>query len=502
MKNKKIYSLLVYILLVVMSVGTFMLTNGQGIRHSLAQVVTRPDSISIMGKVRDFRETNADFGSTPSGGFGQHFGIVTEELGNTGRPVFGGDIHRIVDPATNAAGATIAPSMANFARGLTNFEIVDGRVIIHEDFKATVEILGVDIKSGINLVPVTFVITTLGGGSNIQHEPFGSYDDPDSGNVNGVALTPYELPGLYPAGATITVAGKSWQGSNTMLEVDSDANSPQVLVLRNGDSVPDIQPFENQTSLADYISDYVNAATNIVTIAENQVFYLFELGTTNMNSNAADFQDLVVLVSLVTPASSASTTTTGCAPSDDLDAMIDPSASDAGIQSQDSFDMWFKDTLGVNMSRRLALDLQLQPDDTYIFDDTQDPLYSSRGGFFPVDDSGFGNETGSDHNQSFTYQFNASFNYIASDYPYLTVRSNADVWVYLNGVLVIDMGGVHQGELEQRIDLSRLCLTDGDGYEISFFYAQRNMTQSSLYFETNLVLIPSLVPVASLWYYD
>ncbi len=496
MKNKKIHSLHVYILLLIMSVGAFTLTKGRWIRHSAAQVVTRPDSISIMGKVRDFRETNADFGSTPSGGFGQHFGIVTEEVGSNGRPLFDGNIHRIVDPATSATGATIAPSMANFTRDLTNFEIVNGRVIIHEEFRATVEVLGVDISN----VNVTFMITTIGGGSNIQHEPFGPFDDPINGNINGVELAPFELPGLHPSGAVITAVGKSWTEGNTLLLVDSKVNSPQVLVLRDGDSVPDIEPFGDQQTIATYISDYVDAATNTVTIASNQVIYLFELYTTDMNSEFADFQDLVVLVSLVTPDNTV--ITSGCAPSDDLDALLDPSASDAGIVSQDSFDMWFNDTLGVNMSRRLAVDLQLQPDDTYIFDDTQDPLYSSRGGFFPLDDSGFGNETGSDHNQSFTYQFNAGFNYIASDYPYLTVRSNADVWVYLNGVLVIDMGGVHQGELEQRIDLSRLCLTDGDGYQISFFYAQRNMTQSSLYFETNLVLIPSLVPVASLWYYD
>lgn len=33
-------------------------------------------------------------------------------------------------------------------------------------------------------------------------------------------------------------------------------------------------------------------------LIEDQVIYLFELGTTNLNSSAADFQDLVVVVTL------------------------------------------------------------------------------------------------------------------------------------------------------------------------------------------------------------
>ena len=64
------------------------------------------------------------------------------------------------------------------------------------------------------------------------------------------------------------------------------------------------------------------------------------------------------------------------------------------------------------------------------------------------------------------------------------------------------MGGIHQVELEQRIDLSRLCLTDGADFTLSFFYAQRNTSMSSLYFETNLLLNPSDVPISTLGYFD
>ena len=71
-------------------------------------------------------------------------------------------------------------------------------------------------------------------------------------------------------------------------------NSKHVYVLREGDAVPDIDGFLDQGNVVSFLTDYID--NNKINIGKNDVIYLFELGTTNTKSAAADFQDLVVLV--------------------------------------------------------------------------------------------------------------------------------------------------------------------------------------------------------------
>ena len=76
MKIKMFNSVLGYCLLLGIAIAAVMLPYRLGIRDSLSQVVTLPDTIYIMGKARDFKEDNEDFGSMPNSGFGQHAGIA------------------------------------------------------------------------------------------------------------------------------------------------------------------------------------------------------------------------------------------------------------------------------------------------------------------------------------------------------------------------------------------------------------------------------------------
>jgi hypothetical protein len=78
----------------------------------------------------------------------------------------------------------------------------------------------------------------------------------------------------------------------------SNPGNPNVLVLKNGDSVPGIKPFGKQEEIQYFVRNYVDATTKKVKLDSNQAIFLFELYTTNLKADTADFQDLVVLVSL------------------------------------------------------------------------------------------------------------------------------------------------------------------------------------------------------------
>ncbi len=159
-----------------------------------------------------------------------------------------------------------------------------------------------------------------------------------------------------------------------------------------------------------------------------------------------------------------------------------------GIQSAESFGQWYRDEPGVNMSEPLTLTLIRQFDGTYVFDDELDPEYSELGGFFPIEDRLFGNPGGyPDRNFHFTFELHGTFVYDGSAAQIFKFIGDDDVWVFINGELVIDIGGVHPA-VEQYIDLDRLGLTDGETYRLDFFFAERHRTESNFRIVTNLEL--------------
>lgn len=175
-------------------------------------------------------------------------------------------------------------------------------------------------------------------------------------------------------------------------------------------------------------------------------------------------------------------------------------ASTGGVDSAESFNAWFRDTPGVNLSSALTLKLTRSASDSYVFDDKLDPLYRNKGGFFPIDGALFGNPGGSpNHNFHFTFELHTRFTYDAAAHQMFKFVGDDDVWVFIDGNLVIDIGGVHPA-VEQYVQLDRLGLKDGGTYTLDFFFAERHRTQSNFRIETNLQLETAVQPTITAGY--
>jgi fibro-slime domain-containing protein len=141
------------------------------------------------------------------------------------------------------------------------------------------------------------------------------------------------------------------------------------------------------------------------------------------------------------------------------------------------FDEWFRDTPTVNLAEPLALTLDRQPNGSYRFDDQT---------FFPLDGRGWvarGDEPPrvGGHNFSFTVALRSELLYRGGET--IAITGDDDIWLFLNGRLAIDLGGIH-GPMSGIVDLdqqaARLGLQSGRAIDVDLFVAERHTTGSTL----------------------
>ncbi len=105
--------------------------------------------------------------------------------------------------------------------------------------------------------------------------------------------------------------------------------------------------------------------------------------------------------------------------------------------------------------------------------------------FYPIDGMLLGDD--GEHNNFFTYEIIAQFEYDATAGYELYFKSDDDAWVFIGEEMVADLGGVN-GSPEQWIDLDRMDLEHGKTYPIRFFKADRSDASSRFHLVTNVPL--------------
>ncbi len=124
--------------------------------------------------------------------------------------------------------------------------------------------------------------------------------------------------------------------------------------------------------------------------------------------------------------------------------------------------------------------------------------------FYPIDGLGYdailgdttdkANDSGSNRPEhpNGNYALRGEAQFVYRDDLYFEFSGDDDVYMYINGVLALDLGGAH-GICTRRVnlkDVAQQChLTEGEVATFTFFYMERNSDASNFKIETNMELV-------------
>ncbi len=178
------------------------------------------------------------------------------------------------------------------------------------------------------------------------------------------------------------------------------------------------------------------------------------------------------------------------------------------VHSPESFAQWYRDVPDVNIAIPHSIELAEHPTKPGVYwfaREKQMPAPNNY--FFPIDEMGWGLtypmpghplkwESGGVHNFHFTYELKTEFTYTDPNERdqalMFEFTGDDDVWVFINGKLAVDLGGVHsQQSASVNLDekAADLGLEAGGTYSLDLFFAERHTSESNFRIETTLTLV-------------
>jgi fibro-slime domain-containing protein len=466
-------------------------------RASVASAV--PDVVHILGVVRDFRRAHADFDVVPPGGNGHYAGTVEPSIGPGERPVLaasGG--FRVAAQWRDAGGRPIPAHLAidgvTPPTGSAVVHVVTGPTIIDSGYADTFD-SSVGPYGGSNIGPApTFLpgstmptlsaptgmpprvdcIEYAGGTSTLSADRYvKDFIVKDgavlriSGNVRILSDEKFVVQNAgrieLLAGATLALWVRKVCTFQDEAQVNVNTAQPGRFAIHNLGIDPVI--FQND---ADVYAAVTSPHGRLHVQDEGNFYGTFTGLTVHIQNNGGFHLDAQ---------GGAPVPVMLCgAPVNDTPGSAGASGN-GGVTSAATFDEWFRDVLGTNLSKPHRITLVNDGSGVYEYLDDE---------FFPIDSQLLGNE-GDEHNYFFTYAFAADFVFSECAGQFLSFEGADAAWCFVDDALGLDIGGVVPGTV-QHVAMDRLGLVGGQTYTLRFFYAQRNGTAAVFRLRTNLPL--------------